>query len=204
MEMFGAGSRELQDKYGGRAVADAITNYARKTEFDDAYRDFVESSSYFFLATSSGTNTDCSFKGGPKGFVKIVGPDRLIFPDYDGNRMYKSLGNIIDNPNVGMLFIRFDAQESTQLDANGSEQFFRVRINGTASLHDSHPAMSEYPGAKRIIEVQTKHIYRNCPRYIPRMEMVNESIYIPRAGRKAPEPLWKGRPGLKEALDGSE
>lgn len=199
MEMFSEGSRELQDRYGARKVADMITQVTDVTNFDDdkfGYRAFIEDASYFFLATSTGEHTDCSYKGGPKGFVRIIAPDKLIFPDYDGNRMYKSLGNIVDNPNIGMLFMRFDSEEGNR--------YLRVRINGVAKVHDEHPALADYPGAKRIVEVETKHIYLNCPRYIPNMKLVEESPYIPEAGKEAPTPPWKMKPGIKEALEGSE
>jgi predicted pyridoxine 5'-phosphate oxidase superfamily flavin-nucleotide-binding protein len=199
MNMFGDGSRLLQDRYKARNAADAIVEATMVTHFDDSrfpgYRDYVEAAPFFFLATSSGTNTDCSFKGGARGFVRFVGPDRLIFPDYDGNRMYKSLGNMLDNPQIGMLFMRFDGEEDNR--------FLRVRINGTASLHDSHPAIADYPGAKRIVEVHTHHIYLNCPRYIPRMAWQADSPHLPQHGKDQPVPAWKNKPGIKEALAGS-
>lgn len=199
MDMFGEGSRKLQDRYNARNVADLITKATTVSNFDDdqfGYRDFIESAPYFFLATSSGDNTDCSFKGGPKGFVRITGPNTLTFPDYDGNRMYKSLGNIVDNPNIGMLFLRFDSEEGNR--------YLRVRINGVATVHDNHPALADYPGAKRVVEVETRHIYLNCPRYIPEMTLVEPSAHIPEEGKEQPVPAWKQKPGIKEALEGSE
>ncbi|MGI9434782.1 MAG: pyridoxamine 5'-phosphate oxidase family protein [Geminicoccaceae bacterium] len=199
MEMFGEGSRALQDRYNARKVADMITGATVVSNFDNdqfGYRSFIEDATYFFLATSSGGNTDCSFKGGPKGFVRIVAPNKLIFPDYDGTRMYKSLGNIIDNPNIGMLFMRFESEDGNR--------YLRVRINGIATLHDKHPALADCPGAKRIIEVETRQIYLNCPRYVPHMKSVEDSPYIPEKGREQPVPPWKMKPGIVEALEGSE
>lgn len=199
MDMYGPGSRMLQDRYKGRAVADAIHDAAAITSFDDdkrGYRAYVEEATYFFLATSSGENTDCSFKGGPRGFVKIMSPTTIVFPDYDGNRMYKSLGNIVDNPNIGMLFMRFDGEEGNN--------FLRVRVNGAATVHDDHPIKSEFAGAKRIVEVAVKFIYLNCPRYIPEMRLVRQSAHIPEEGKEQPVPGWKNRPEFKDALEGSE
>lgn len=199
MDMYSEGSRTLQDRYNARPTADLIKKATTVSSFDDdnfGYKAFIEEASYFFLATSSGENTDCSFKGGPKGFVKITGPNTVVFPDYDGNRMYKSLGNIIDNPNIGMLFLRFDNEEGSR--------YLRVRINGTATVHDDHPLKDEFPGAKRIVEVETKFIYLNCPRYIPEMTLVEQSAHIPEAGKEQPVPGWKMKPGIKEALEGSE
>lgn len=196
MAMYGEGSRELQDRYKARAVADVINKATASPVFTEEYQEFIASCSFFFLATSGAENTDCSFKGGPEAFVKITGPDTLVFPDFDGNRMYKSLGNIVENPNVGMLFIKFDAEESAR--------YLRVRINGKATVHDDHPEKASFPGAKRIVEVKTEHIYLNCGRYIPEMTMVAPSRHIPKEGEEQPVPAWKMKPGIKEALEGSE
>lgn len=199
MDMFSEGSRTLQDRYKARHVADLIEKATTVSSFEDdqfGYKPFIEDATYFFLATSAGDNTDCSFKGGPKGFVRITGPNTLVFPDYDGNRMYKSLGNITESPSIGMLFLRFDNEDG--------QRYLRVRINGTAVVHDEHPLKSEFTGAKRIIEVTTKFIYLNCPRYVPEMTLVDQSAHIPEAGKEPPTPGWKMKPGIKEALEGSE
>lgn len=194
MTMFHEGNRELQDRYGGRAVADKIVEMVEASEFNDDFKAFVESVPFFFLATSSGETTDCSFKGGSPGFVRVTGPSTLIFPDYDGNRMYKSLGNIVANPNVGLLFIRFGAEEGQ------GALFLRVRINGKATLHDDHEALESYPGAQRIVEVAVDHIYPNCPRYVPEMTEIAPSRHVPQAGEAQPTPEWKKIPPIAELL----
>jgi len=162
--------------------------------FTPEFQEFVESLPFFFLATSAGENTDCSFKGGAPGFVRVTAPDQLIFPDYDGNRMYKSLGNIIENPNVGLLFLKFGAEEGQ------GAMFLRLRISGRAAVHDEHEALSTYPGAQRIVEVDVTHIFPNCPRYIPHMEVVAPSRHIPKAGKQQPTPAWKEVPSIAELL----
>lgn len=194
MTMFHDGSRALQDKYGGRAVADRIVELVETDTFTDEFKEFVESVPFFFLATSAGESTDCSFKGGAPGFVRVTAPDRLIFPDYDGNRMYKSLGNILENPNVGLLFMKFGAEEGQ------GALYLRVRINGRASIHDEHPALETYPGAKRIVQVDVTHIFPNCPRYVPHMQEVAPSRHIPEAGTEQPTPEWKKIPPIAELL----
>ncbi|MEM7498357.1 MAG: pyridoxamine 5'-phosphate oxidase family protein [Pseudomonadota bacterium] len=194
MSMFHDGNRALQDRYKGRAVADKIVELVETSTFTDEFRAFVEAQPFFFLATATPDVTDCSFKGGPPGFVRVTGPSTLIFPDYDGNRMYKSLGNIAVNPNVGLLFIRFGVEEGE------GALFLRVRINGRATIHDEHEALASYPGAQRIVEVAVEHIYPNCPRYVPEMTMVAPSRHIPEAGRPQPVPAWKEIPPIEEIL----
>lgn len=194
MTMFHDGNRTLQDRYGGRAVADKIVEMVEADEINDDFKAFIEAVPFFFLATSAEGNTDCSFKGGAPGFVRVTGPKTLVFPDYDGNRMYKSLGNILANPNVGMLFMKFGAEEGQ------GALFLRVRINGEAVVHDEHPALSDYPGARRLVEVRVNHVYPNCPRYVPEMETVNPSRHIPEEGKDQPTPAWKEIPPIAELL----
>ena len=194
MAMFHKGNRVLQERYGGRAVADRIVELVETDKFTEEYQAFVENVPFFFLATSSGDNTDCSFKGGAPGFVRVTAPNQLIFPDYDGNRMYKSLGNIHINPNVGLLFINFGAEEGQ------GELYLRLRINGTAKTHDEHEALASYPGAQRIVEVTVAHIYPNCPRYVPHMQTVAPSRHIPQVGTEQPTPVWKTLPPIAEVL----
>lgn len=194
MAMFHQGNRSLQDKYGGRTVADRIVDMVETNTFTDDFKAFVEAVPFFFLATSAGDTTDCSFKGGAPGFVRVTGPSQLIFPDYDGNRMYKSLGNILENPNVGLLFMNFGAEEGQ------GALYLRVRINGTAQIFDEHSALDTYPGAHRIVEVNVQHIYPNCPRYVPHMQPVAPSRHIPEAGKDQPTPAWKTLPPIAELL----
>jgi len=194
MTMFHEGNRDLQDRYGGRAVADRIVDLVESSEISDDFRGFIEAVPFFFLATSAGENTDCSFKGGAPGFVRVTAPDTLIFPDYDGNRMYKSLGNIALNPNVGLLFMKFGAEEGE------GALYLRIRVSGTATVHDAHPALASYPGAHRIVEVKVRHVFPNCPRYVPHMELVAPSRHIPAEGEDQPTPAWKEIPPIAELL----
>lgn len=194
MTMFHAGNRELQDRYGGRAVADKIVELVESDQISEDFKAFIEAVPFFFLASSAEDNTDCSFKGGAPGFVRVTGPSTIIFPDYDGNRMYKSLGNILANPHVGLLFMKFGAE------VGQGALFLRVRVNGEAVVHDEHPALSEYPGAKRVVEVTVRHIYPNCPRYVPHMEEVTASRHLPKVDEDQPTPEWKKIPPIAELL----
>lgn len=186
--------RELQDRYKGRAVAERLEQHRVHTEFSEQDRELIESSPFFFLATASDDSVDCSFKGGVPGFVRVTGLSELAWPDYDGNRMYRSLGNIQLNPRVGLLFMRFDGH---RFDGSAA----RLRVNGRACIDEAEEAVAGLPGAKRLIRVTADHIFPNCPRYIPKMELLETSVYAPRDGHTPPEPEWKSRPYIKEVLD---
>src|SRR5713226_9511465 len=181
-------SRRLQDRFETRRLADRLEEVIAHEAFTDADRAFIESRPMFFLATADAHGRpDCSYKGGRPGFVRVVGPGTLAFPSYDGNGMFKSLGNVLVNPRVGMLFIDFESPG-------------RMRINGIATEHDDDPLLSEYPGAQLIVRVQAEQIFPNCPRYIHKMQIIKYSVYTPRLGYTPPEPDWKQMEEFRDAL----
>jgi predicted pyridoxine 5'-phosphate oxidase superfamily flavin-nucleotide-binding protein len=187
--MYHAGQRELQDRFGSRPLADRLLEHTHRTQFSDDDRRFVESATFFFLATADGDGRpDCSFKGGPAGFVRVVAPDVLAFPDYDGNGMFRSLGNLRVNPHIGLLFIRT------------GEKRGRLRVNGRAEISFDDPAMTDIPGAQALVRVRAEHIFPNCPRYIPHLEVREESAYIPKPGCAPVEPAWKGFDQFKDVV----
>ncbi|MBR1156425.1 pyridoxamine 5'-phosphate oxidase family protein [Bradyrhizobium sp. JYMT SZCCT0428] len=184
--MFHEGNRRLQDQFGSRRISDRLEEYSR-AEFTPDDRAFIENPPYFFLATADAEGRpDCSFKGGMPGFVTVTGPSELAFPDYDGNGMFKSLGNILVNADVGLLFIVM----------HGRPQ--RLRVNGTATVSREDPLLASTVGAQLIVRVAARVIFPNCPRYIPDMQLNDPSVYTPRAGYEAPEPVWKGFDSFKD------
>ena len=186
--MFHDGHRVLQDRFDGRRVADALEKHRRLPEFGEEQRALIEGSSFFFLATAHGDSVDCSFKGGPEGFVRVTGPTSLEWPDFDGNSMYRSLGNIAESPNVGLLFIRFDGSS------------YRLRVNGAARLIFDHPRLADYPGAKAMVHLDAREIFPNCPRYIPDLRSDIPSEYLPQRGKPLAKPAWKDREVIRDIL----
>src|SRR4051812_38721685 len=178
--MYHEGNRALQDAFGSRALADRLEERLRRDRFNDHDKAFVESLGFFFLATADAEGRpDCSFKGGPPGFARVAAPDLLVFPDYDGNGMFKSLGNLAVNPNVGILFIAM------------GEAPKRLRVNGTAEVVADDPLMADIPGAQLLVKVTPVDIFPNCPRYVPNLQLVEPSAYIPQAAAPPVEPAWK-------------
>ena len=178
--MYHAGNRALQSLFGTTALADRLVEKLHRERFTDGDKQFIESLGFFFLATADAEGRpDCSFKGGAPGFARVVSPELLVFPDYDGNGMFKSLGNISQNAAVGLLFIAM--QESPK----------RLRVNGTAELVFDDPLLPEFEGAQALIRVTPQHIFPNCPRYIPDLMTGEVSPYTPCAGVERKEPAWK-------------
>lgn len=145
----------------------------------------------FFLSTvNAAGQPTVSYKGGDPEFVKVVNPSTLVFPSYDGNGMYMSMGNLDANPMVGMLFIDLESPA-------------RRRVQGTASLHREHPLLAAYPEAELLVEVAVTELWVNCPRYIHRYQKVDKAAHVPRDGSETPLALWKRidmlQPMLSEA-----
>ncbi len=186
--MYHEGSRLLQDRHSTRRLADRLVDVLARNAFSDDDRAFIESRPLFFLATADADGRpDCSHKGGLPGFVRVVEPDTLAFPDYDGNGMFKSLGNLLVNPNVGILFIDFESPR-------------RLRVNGRASVSENDPLLTQFEGAKLIVRVKADAVFPNCPRYIHKMQIVEQSVYAPCEGRVPPVPGWKKQPVFREVL----
>ena len=133
----------------------------------------------FFLATcDEDGRPNCSYKGGDPGFVRVVDEHTVAFPNYDGNGMYLSMGNLVKNPHVGLLFIDFEQQH-------------RMRLNGVASIDGDDPLMADYPEAQFIVRVRATEVFPNCPRYIHQYQLVERSKYVPRQDCETPVPDWK-------------
>jgi uncharacterized protein len=169
--MYHEGNRALQDQFESRRIADRLEEKLTRTAFTADDKTFIESVPYFFIATCDADGRpDCSFKGGMPGFVRVTGASELAFPDYDGNGMFKSLGNIAVNANVGLLFIALHDKPR------------RLRVNGSAVARRDDALLAATVGAQLIVRLTARAIFPNCPRYIPTMQLTEPSIYAPRPG----------------------
>ena len=181
------GNRQLQDRFDTRKLADRLTERVTETIGVEA-QELIEAARMFFLATCDerGLPT-CSYKGGEPGFVRVVNERTLAFPNYDGNGKYQSMGNLLRNPNVGMLFVDFEGQQ-------------RLRIQGEARITEGDALLSEYPEAQFIVRIEVSEVYKNCPRYVHRYQFVETSEFVPKAGRPTPQPAWKTSEELQGVL----
>jgi predicted pyridoxine 5'-phosphate oxidase superfamily flavin-nucleotide-binding protein len=190
--MFHGGSRELQDRFDTRRLADRIESLLVSDTISDHDRAFIEGRDMFFLATADEHGfPNCSYKGGDPGFVKVVDEHTIAFPVFDGNGMYLSAGNVLRNPHVGLLFIDF-------------ERGNRMRFNGEASIDEADPLLSEYPEAQFVVRVRAREVFPNCPRYIHKYELVERSKFVPRAACATPVPDWKRMDWAQDALPAND
>ena len=170
-DFFHEGMREFQDLFDGRRTAEAIETNRKHYEFWDDEKELIKNAQFFFIASSWKEYIDCNIKSGDPGFVKILEGGVIEYPEYDGNSMYRTAGNIIKNPNVALLFVNFDGKSR------------RIRINGQASIHRDRKSLEKHHGAKFIVRIKCE-IYPNCPRYVPNLKESKPSPHIPRKGKE--------------------
>lgn len=186
--MYHEGMRKLQDQRDTRRIADRLEEVIVHASFTHDDRTFIQRCAMVFVATADDLgHPDCSYKGGLPGFVRVLDDQTLAFPDYDGNGMYRSWGNLLANPQVGLLFIDFEKQS-------------RLRVNGTASISEDDELRSEFPGSVFVIRVKAEKIFPACPRYIHKMQLVELSEYAPKPNCTPPIPAWKQFDEFRDAL----
>lgn len=191
-DIYHQSHRTLQDRYDTRRLADRLDGDIVHAEFTDGDKALIESVDMFFLASVDERGyVNCSYKGGAPGFVRVLDAHTLAFPNYDGNGMYLSMGNVAQTGQVGLLFIDFARQT-------------RMRVNGSASIHPDDVLLKDYPEAQFIVRVQPREIFPNCPRYIHKMKLVEHSHFVPKSGCVTPVPGWKAGDWVADVLPAND
>ena len=181
-ELYPTGARELQAQFDTTRLADRLEERTVLDELEAWHIKVIERSTFFFLATADGDGwPDVSYKGGAPGFVQVPDRSTLIFPSYDGNGMFRSMGNIADTGKVSLLFVDFDNPK-------------RIRVHGTAVLHDDPAWCARFAGAELVVEVRIGRAFFNCPRYLHNLAGGELSPHAPRDGHTVAEPEWKSLP----------
>ena len=107
---------------------------------------WIATADTFFIASFyADTGADASHRGGFPGFVQILNPNQLVFPDYAGNNMFQTLGNLAVNPHAGLLFVNF-------------EQGHTLQLTGTSKIIWEQAQLSQIAGAQRLIEFTIEQV----------------------------------------------
>ena len=188
-EIYSAQHRALQQRFDTTRLADRVDELVVRPEIPDDHKRFIESRDMFFLTSVDHRGyPTCSYKGGAPGFVRVADPKTIVFPSYNGNGMFLSMGNIGANHKVGMLFIDF-------------ERPHRVRVHGVAEVEKNNLLLAQFVGAELLVRVTVTETFVNCPRYIHKYQRLQTSKYAPQAGCAAPPaPQWKRIDALQDAL----
>jgi predicted pyridoxine 5'-phosphate oxidase superfamily flavin-nucleotide-binding protein len=185
---YGEQQRSLQDQFDSREIADVLAAVIVRPDIDDEARAFIESRTFFFLSTvNADGQPTVSHKGGAAGFVRVIDRTTIVFPSYDGNGMFLSMGNIAGDGRIGLLFMDF-------------ERPHRVRAHAHAVVNRDDPMMGDYPGADLIVRATVTDVFVNCPRYITPHTPGAVSRYVPDANGESPLPGWKKIDALQPFL----
>lgn len=185
---FHDGMRQLQDIRETRPLADRLQEKIVRSHLTTDDQAFIQKCAMVFVATADEQGRpECSYKGGLPGFVRTLDEQTLIMPDYDGNGMYRTWGNLLVNPHIGLLFIDFENQS-------------RLRVNGTAKISPDDPLRSDYAGAVFMVRTTVERVFPACPRYIHKMQLVAHSDYVPKQNYEPPVPEWKKFDEFRDAL----
>ena len=186
--VYGKTHRNLQDQFDSRKLADRLNDSIVKKEFDADAKKFIETRDMFFLSTINHKNMPTvSYKGGNPGFVKVINSKTLVFPSFDGNGMFMSMGNIKENKNVGLLFIAFDKPH-------------RLRVHGKASVSKDKNLLKNFKEAELVVKIKLENYWQNCPRYIHKYVKIDESKYVPKKNVQTPLAGWKKTDLVQDVL----
>ena len=184
--MYGPGARDLQDQFDSRRLADRLIDVTVHHALDDGDIDLVRDQAAVWVATVDADGwPDVSYKGGNPGFVQVSSPTELRLPFYDGNGMWRTLGNVRDNGRVALLFV-------------DQARPWRMRVHGTGTVLTDDSSTAAFTEAQAVLVVQVARVFPNCGRYIHRGAEI--SPYVPQPGRETPIPDWKRLPILHEVL----
>ena len=188
--LYGVGARALQDEFDSRRLADRLAEVTLHGELDAGDIALVADQAAVWVSTVDADGwPDVSYKGGEPGFVRVVSPGELRIPIFNGNGMWRTLGNIRDNGRVALLFV--DQQRP-----------WRMRVHGTGTVLTEEDSVAAFTEAEAVLVIRVARVFPNCGRYIHQNGEI--SAYVPRAGQVTPIPDWKRLPVLNEVLPASD
>jgi hypothetical protein len=163
-----SGERMLQERLGTRDRAETFYDRQVLDHLNDRMRAFIARQEWMFVATSDARGAcDSTLRAGPPGFVAVLDPRTVAWPEYRGNGVLASRGNIVENPHVGLLFVDF-TDDRIGLHVNG-----RAGLADDAALRARHPglAVDTVPGRRpeQWVVAEVEEAYIHCAKHIPRL-----------------------------------
>ncbi|MCG8691224.1 MAG: pyridoxamine 5'-phosphate oxidase family protein, partial [Minwuiales bacterium] len=151
-QTFGNCPQYIRERQWRRVEGEPVGTPTRGGRLTSAQRDWIAAADTFFIASGHrgagedpAFGMDASHRGGDKGFVTVDNETRLTFPDYAGNNHYNTIGNLVVDPRVGLLFVDFETGSLLQL-------------TGRATVDWDSDAVARVPGARRLVTVEIEEI----------------------------------------------
>jgi len=169
----------LQEKYGTTKKAAAFYNNQMLGHLNQLMVDFISKQDMVFISTADANgNCDSSFRAGTPGFVQVINEKSIMYPEYKGNGVMASMGNIIENPHIGLMFIDF-FENQIGLHVNGKasilekDQLTKLEIS-VGMINE----LKEKEGSKaeRWIVIEVEEAYIHCSKHIPKLKQLNKEV----------------------------
>lgn len=177
--VFRRGEHILQEKYKTSKKAVSFYNKQMINYLNDDMKCFITNQEMMFISTSdSKGNCDSSFRAGEKGFIKVIDDGMLIYPEYQGNGVMASMGNILENPHIGLMFIDF-FKHTIGLHVNGSAEIYETKELHTLRLSDymiNNLEKSEGNRAELWVVVTVEEAYIHCSKHIPKLTKLDKEM----------------------------
>jgi predicted pyridoxine 5'-phosphate oxidase superfamily flavin-nucleotide-binding protein len=175
-----SGEQQAQQRFGSTARAAVFHANQVLDHLNTRMQAFIARQEMLFIATANAAGAcDCSFRAGTPGFVHVLGEKSLAYPEYRGNGVFASLGNLIENPRIGMIFLDFE-QSTVGLHVNGQARI--LSPGEIQSLTTASPAMVEAAqtkGGRRPeawVLVTVEEAYIHCSKHVPLMKRLDKRI----------------------------
>ncbi|WEV26579.1 pyridoxamine 5'-phosphate oxidase family protein [Streptomyces sp. 71268] len=164
----------LQERLGSEERAERFYDEQMLGHLNARMREFVRRQEMFFLATSDGKGEcDNTFRAGSPGFLQVLDDRTVAYPEYRGNGVFASLGNIEENPHVALLLLDFQ-QDRIGLHING-----RARVVADDDMRAERPSLpvDPVPGRRAVVwvEVTVDEAYVHCSKHIPHLAKVERA-----------------------------
>jgi hypothetical protein len=175
------GERILQTKVGTANKASIFYEKQMLDHLNPYMREFISKQEMVFIATAdSKGECDCSFRAGKRGFVRVLNEKTHACPEYRGNGVMASLGNILEHQHIGMTFIDF-FENTIGLHANGkakiieNEELMADKDLAENLTNNNHKEEGENP--ERWILITIEEAYIHCSKHIPLLKKLDKKIH---------------------------
>lgn len=164
------GEHSLQKKFNTEKRAQAFYDNQVLDHLNLRMLEFIANQEILVIATSDAKgDCDCSLRAGEAGFVRVLDEKTLAYPEYRGNGVTASLGNILENPHIGMMFIDF-IKDTVGLHVNGKAAIIEndellERKNLPQQIVEDMKKKGRKP--ERWVLVEVEEAYMHCSKHIP-------------------------------------
>ncbi|MDG2184985.1 MAG: pyridoxamine 5'-phosphate oxidase family protein [Mariniblastus sp.] len=172
-----SGERRVQKEMGSCERANRFYDRQVSDLLNGTMIDLIERQEMVFVATADANgNCDCSPRFGKPGFVRVVDSQTLTYPEYRGNGVFASLGNLLENPHVGLVFLDF-FDTTVGLHVNGTAQSYAVEALPASFINRLSPGELEQSRLiERWVVITVEEAYIHCSKHVPRLKKLDKPI----------------------------